>query len=302
MAADAADVELMIVGTVKSVGDKSIDAEAPRSVVTTGEGATAQVTDTGLQAKADQPATTGPATTGKMGVDKSGPGEPPVAYVAPVVNAAERAIPAIGKTVDSADDTARLMIVTHYAGTNKVKVYGLGETNTQLTGRLLSDGRIQTAGVTAADETPNAADDTFVTLKSVGMYYRANDNTGNNDTDSTLEALNPTDVNGTTTPAGDTVGALTKPKEVYLVSGTGVDGNAIPENTIYVVRGMSTIDADGNTNAMFTNVAIHVEVDRDGVGDDEMVQDPRSNGLQAHPLRCLGWSRCCQAARRSGSC
>ena len=51
MAEDAADVELMIDVTVKSVGDTTIDAAAKRSVVTDGEGATAQVTDTGLQAE-----------------------------------------------------------------------------------------------------------------------------------------------------------------------------------------------------------------------------------------------------------
>ena len=39
-----------------------------------------------------------------------------------MVNAAERSFP-IGKLVDSADDMARLMIVTQYAGTDTVKVY-----------------------------------------------------------------------------------------------------------------------------------------------------------------------------------
>ena len=43
MAKDAADAELMIVDTVKRVGGTSIDAEASRSVVTAGEGESAQV-------------------------------------------------------------------------------------------------------------------------------------------------------------------------------------------------------------------------------------------------------------------
>ena len=55
MAADAAGAELMIDVTVKSVGDTTIDAAASRSVVTTGEGATAQVTDTGLQPNTSEP-------------------------------------------------------------------------------------------------------------------------------------------------------------------------------------------------------------------------------------------------------
>ena len=46
-------------------------------------------------------------------------------YMAPVASAAERTFP-IGKLVDSADDMARLMIVTQYAGTNTVKVYNAG--------------------------------------------------------------------------------------------------------------------------------------------------------------------------------
>ena len=259
MAADAADVELLIDVTVKSVGDKTIDAEAPRSVVTTGEGATAQVTDTGLQAKGDLPMATGSATPGKSAVSKSAPGvSPAVAYVAPVVNAAMRPIPAIGKTVDSGDDTARLMIVTHYAGTNTVKVYGLGTANTDVTGVQLSDGRIQTAG----HGTPDTGDDQFITLKSVGMYYRAGPVT---DTDEAITAMSPED-DGTL--QGETVEALTKPKEVFLASGMDSNGGTIGEG-VYVVRGPSSTTAEGVTTATFTDVAIHVRVNRDGLGVDD---------------------------------
>ena len=63
----AANAELIIVGTVKTVGDTSIDAVAPRSVVTTGEGATAQVTDTGLQLKTMQPDDRGPGDPRERG-------------------------------------------------------------------------------------------------------------------------------------------------------------------------------------------------------------------------------------------
>ena len=59
MAADAAGSELMIVGTVKTVGGTSLDAEAGSSVVVTGEGADAQTVRTGL-IKAMNPMTTGP--------------------------------------------------------------------------------------------------------------------------------------------------------------------------------------------------------------------------------------------------
>ena len=63
------------------------------------------------------------------------------------------------------------MIVTQYAGTKTVRVYAKGAANDKVTGRLLSDGRIQTRGI--ADD--SAEEDEFVTLKSVGMYYPATD-------------------------------------------------------------------------------------------------------------------------------
>ena len=171
MAADAADGELMIDVTVKSVGDTTIDAAADRSVDTAGEGATAQVTDTGLQTKTMQPTTMGSATPGRTVVPGDAK-EDPDPYKSPVVNADSRTF-GIGKLVDSADDTARLMIITQYAGTMTVKVFGSDPTATDdLTGSLGSDGRIDTS----ADDVA-AVDGDFVTLTSEGMYYRAN-NTG----------------------------------------------------------------------------------------------------------------------------
>ena len=122
MAADAADAELLIDVTVKSVGDKTIDAAADRSVVTTGEGATEQVTDTGLQPEAMQPTTVGSATPGRTVVPGNVKADPDP-YKSPMVNADSRTF-GIGKLVDSADDTARLMIITQYAGTMTVKVFG----------------------------------------------------------------------------------------------------------------------------------------------------------------------------------
>ena len=50
----------------------------------------------------------------------------PVSFKATTAGAAARTFP-IGKLVDSADDTARLMIVNQYAGSSTVKVYNEGE-------------------------------------------------------------------------------------------------------------------------------------------------------------------------------
>ena len=84
-----------------------------------------------------------------------------------MVNAEARTF-AIGKLVDSADDTARLMIITQYAGTMTVKVYASdGIRNAAASGTLGSDGRIN------INPSDNADDDVFVTLKSEGMYYLA---------------------------------------------------------------------------------------------------------------------------------
>ena len=250
MAADAADAELLIVGTVKSVGDKTIDAAAPRSVVTTGEGATEQVEDTGLQPEAMQPTTVGSATPGRTVVPGNAKADPDP-YKSPVVNAAARTF-GIGKLVDSADDTARLMIITQYAGTMTVKVFGSVPTATDLTGNLGSDGRI--------DITPNAPDDDmFVTLKSEGMYYRASDTT-------TLAATSPNDQNepqGDTVAGGDNPKAWAAPVEVFSYTPEG------GTKTYVVLTDTSTNETTGVTIVTYSNAVIHHAAFRRDVGDSE---------------------------------
>ena len=125
---DAAGGELMIVDTVKTVGGTSLDATAGSSVVTTGVGDDRRTVTTGL-IEAMNPDTMGAAVTGQayvvaVAVDNADtPADETVAT--PYRQAAAARMFDIGKVVDSADDTARLMIVTHYAGSNNVKVYSL---------------------------------------------------------------------------------------------------------------------------------------------------------------------------------
>ena len=122
-AMEAADMELMIDGTMKSVGDTTVDAGAPRTVVTSGSGDDEQTTITGL---ISTPTTTGPATLGRAERDANLVTE--VTYLSPMVNAAERSgdnALKIGKVVDSADDMARLQIITAYASTRSVRVYAV---------------------------------------------------------------------------------------------------------------------------------------------------------------------------------
>ena len=121
MAMDGAEGELTIDDTVKGVGGTSIDANAPNQVVTTTVGGKTSTADTGLQGKLIE------ETTGGMGGRS---------YAAAVSGGAaemtyRQAVAArdvtIGKTVDSADDTARLAIVTSYAGSKTVKVFAYNE-------------------------------------------------------------------------------------------------------------------------------------------------------------------------------
>ena len=161
--ADAA-AELKIKDTVKSVGDTTIDAAASSSVVTTD----GETVDTGLQDNGDNPmATGGPIVGVEFAQDTDNEpanGDQTRAHVQAVT---ERTFP-IGKVVDSADDMARLMIVTQYAGSDSVYVYAtMG--GTDLTGRRISSSRIQTEG----QLTETTDDDTFVSLRSVGAFYLA---------------------------------------------------------------------------------------------------------------------------------
>ena len=117
---NAAVAELMIVGTVKSVGDTTIDAEAPASTVASGTGADRETEITGLIESAG-PSTMGPQTLGRATVAENADTDA-IEYKAPVADAATRPL-TIGKTVDSDDDTARLRIVTKYASTQTVKVF-----------------------------------------------------------------------------------------------------------------------------------------------------------------------------------
>ena len=241
MAVDAAGNELIIEGTVKTVGGTSLDATAGASTVTVGEGAAAQVTRTGL-IKSMNPMTTGPGVpTGvefmrAVDVDDESTTERDETKAIPHKQAVAPRPLTIGKVIDSADDMARLMIVTQYDGTKSVKVYAHADGN-DLTGRLGSDGRIQTMGFEENE------DNVFVTLKSVGTYYLAG-----LDTEET--GLLHTDM----------VGAKAAAKEVFSY----VDAGA----TVYVVLFTTTFGA--TTEVVYRPVDITVAGQPDDDGDTAM--------------------------------
>ena len=248
----AAMAELKIVGTVKTVGGTDLNAKAPRSVVTTGEGAAAQVTDTGLQMKVNQPTTEGPATLGRTAV-AGNPKADTDPYKSPVVNADARTF-GIGKLVDSDDDTARLMIVTQYAGTTTVKVFGTGGGD-DLTGRLGSDGKINITLGVVTDAT------VFVTLESEDMYYRASGS-------STIMAMSPDDQGkqGDDVAGGANAKDWAKPVEVF--SYTKANATA---KTYVVLKSTMTDEITGVTTVIYSEAGIHVSTvdrDNDGTMDD----------------------------------
>ncbi len=240
MAMDAAGNELMIVDTAKTVGGTSLDAMAGSSVVTT-DGNTVE---TGLLPKGDQPMDTVIASEGVPGA--VGTEEDPSLFKATTAGAAERKFP-IGKLVDSADDMARLMIVTQYAGSKTVKVYATDGNTTVMTmkaGYLTIDDDVVNNG---AGE--SGADLNNVALKSEGSYYLAG-------------------TNGTIEPT-DSVAATAKAVEVFSYVDPNETDNAAGDKT-YVVW-TSALDQGTTTTTTYTQVNIHVTLDRDG--DSETADD-----------------------------
>ena len=269
MSMDAAEGELMIVDTVKSVGSTEIDAGAARSVVTVGEGADAQITDTGLQMKTSFPMTMGAQTAGQVTV-AGDPDATPDPYKSPVANAAGRTF-TIGKLVDSADDSARLLIVTEYAGTKTVKVFAIADSPTAVTATSTNGGRIHVDD--GPDTTNGTDDDIYSALRSRGNYYPALG--GNN---ALLETADPTltdgvvtGLNGDLVAGGDTPA---KAREVFsYVSAAGDDENfgTTDDVVAYVVLDTTSTNSAGVTTYSYHPVNIHIGTNADGDATTDLV-------------------------------
>ena len=235
----AAAKELMIVGTMKSVGGMSIDAMAPNKVVTT-DGV---MVNTGLQAD-DNPEHTVAAVTGVDFVAGDGSADPPVADTAYVQAVAARTFD-IGKVVDSEDDMARLTLVTSYATTKMVDVFALQAVATRVDSTHVSGSRAGKIFVhNGADGTPQTDDDIYVTLHDAGMFYLVDD--GNDDG---------------SLAAGDILGATTKPVQVYSYTHLGDDGavggtGTAEDEVRYAIRESSV-----TTEATDTTVITYRQVD-----------------------------------------
>ena len=249
-AATAAMAELTIEGTVKTVGDTSIDAAADRSVVTTGEDETAQVVDTGLQLKGEFPMATGEgADDGVLGAQDD-PDMDDNQAIKHVQKVTDRTFP-IGKVVDSENDTARLMIVIKYAGSKNAYVYNLGadlETGTKAGYIGLDDG----------DATNNNADGNDVNnvaLRSEGTFYAAGPDGGGEGAldhdDEVLDTTKAVEVFSYVDPLGTPATDNDMKKYVVL---TGENENKVDGVTTYTYINVDvevTVAAAGNNAEAF---------------------------------------------------
>ena len=193
--------ELMIDGTMKSVGETTIDAMAWASSVSTGSGDDARTMVTGL-IKDKNPMATGTAIMGAAfaqgtqdslgtAIDESTPD-------IPYRQAAEARTFAIGKALDSSDDMARLMLVTDYAGTNLVNVYSAA-TGTDVTGT-------KAGYLTIDDNNGDTTDTNNTALRSEGMFFPVSGGTAGTlaATDSVAEDAEPVEVFSYVPPTGAT--------------------------------------------------------------------------------------------------
>ena len=113
-AVDAGAAEVKVVEDGHQVGDTAIEAGAARSVVTVTVNGEMTTTDTGKQGDIAKIEPVGAVAGVAFANTADTPPNPNTAYVQQV---AARNVN-IGTITDSADDTARLMLVTHYWGTN----------------------------------------------------------------------------------------------------------------------------------------------------------------------------------------
>ena len=231
---DAAAAELMIDDTVKRVGDTELDAKAPASKVVAGVGDDEQTTRTGLLDEGMLPTATGDGVAADEGAvtgAQENPATVEVEAVKHVQAVAGRMFP-IGKLVDSAGDTARLMIVTQYAGSKSVYVYSLGT--------VLDSAPTKAGRLSLDDSDPDTTEDVNnVALRSEGTFYRAGADTGDLAHD-------------------DTVGTKSEGVEVFSYVDP-IAGNQVDREKSYVV--LTTYSTtDGTTTYTYTNVDVEVPV------------------------------------------
>jgi len=182
---EAVKTELFIDGTEKTVGGSTVDAKAGYHRVTLGD----STTITGLLKDKESGLDENPMHL-QFGESDPAAGQAfavrtPPASDTPYVQAVAARDITLGKTLDSSDDKARLMLITSYASTKKVPVFKYSEANpgvelvfADATPRLsTTEGKLLTSLGTGADAGIGGTDaddrDVLADLKSLGPHYRA---------------------------------------------------------------------------------------------------------------------------------
>ena len=254
----AMTTELMIDGTMKSVGDSSIDARMGTLTDTADDGSK---TITGLL-EMHQPMHDVGEIVGQQFDDNKDDDAPTgntpnnLADDTLYKQAVEAGSVTIGKTLDTIDDTARLMLIDSRGGTKSVRVYGEEATPTTIVIRTDGDGRRTHAEdvssiAASTDEAPG--------FRSLGVYYEATTPTGGSNDG--LDAL-------------DTVADGAEPKEVFAYTNPAVAN----DDTIYTVETLRSIDGDGNTDITYTSVDTTAAAAPDNFDSDT---NPQQVGVMA---------------------
>ncbi|MCY3702802.1 MAG: transferrin-binding protein-like solute binding protein [Rhodospirillales bacterium] len=238
-ASEAAMMELMIDGKDKSVGESSLNA-GDGMLTTTNDDDSKTITG---RLDGEDPMNSVAAKLGQAGAQDN-PNTPANEAETPMASVEAMDV-SIGRTLDSSDDTARLMLVTHYAGTKMVKVFdytGADDANTETT----TDGRILVAGTAGTDGAE------YSPLVYRGMYYPAADNTSEN-------GLSVADTADDGTNASDRVAEDAEAMRVYSFVDVGTDGalGGGDDVTTYVVLHSSTTEG-GTTTETYRPVDITV--------------------------------------------
>ena len=235
----AALAELMIIDKDKNVGGTSVNADDGAKTVTTND----QTVETGLIKGENPKAEMVGAVAGQAFDAMAAAVGADVPYRQMV---AARTFD-IGRTLDTADDTARLMLVHSYAGSKTVKVFSLGTADPN-TGT-------KAGFVSVNDGDDDTTDVNNVALKSEGTYYRAGA-----DTDADLTAA-------------DVVASDAKAVEVFSYVDPNTSNNATGDKT-YVVWQEETTNSTGTTTT-YTRVDVLAAASddiEDGVVDPLGVQ------------------------------
>ena len=249
-ATDAAKMELMIDGTMKSVGDSSIDANMGSLTTYDDDHKVKAITgETG-----SQPMRATAMRPGQAFAQRSSTATPPTTKDTPYKQAVAAGTIRIGKALDTTDDMARLTIITSYEGDKTVRVFVDGAVDA-----VANVVAAATAATEDAAEIGGALED-GATAKPVGAYYKAehySDATTAAPTDTALGAFDRVTVDGA------------KGEPIFLLSSE--DGTA----TAYARRVDSTTNvATGKTTHTYRVVDVMADASAtDGPDEDGNPED-----------------------------